>query len=467
MTLTVAGGVALALLVWQRAVRPQGVGPHQAPPPATRPTAPPAVRPPDILLFTIDTLRADHTSTYGYARETTPTLTQLAGRGARFEHAYATATWTTPSLASVFTGVLPSEHGVTREQEAPDGSGLQTVLPPELPSLTESLQRAGYHTLGVTMNTFLVAGLGFERGFDEYVPVALGTLADLRAALAPRLAGLRASGQPFFLWVHVLDAHAPYHTRSPAFDAFWPAPRPRFPELQDVMQPELFDQLLANDPGGERKGYVVAAYDSEIQACDAYLAELLAALAPRPLAVLVAGDHGEEFADHGRYGHGHTMFEESLRVPLVVALPGASAGRVEATPVSLVDVLPTLVEVGGAPLPAGLAGRSLLPALRGEALAERPVFAEIEWIEGASAVISGDEKYAESAGVESAPSLYELRRDPAEQHNLAATQPARSAELRRLLRTTLAAARARQPLLSARPFEPPDLEKLRALGYVH
>lgn len=424
---------------------------------------------PDILLLTIDTVRADHTSLNGYERDTTPTLRALAARGTNFERAYATASWTLPSIASVLTGILPSQHGIEHAHIADDGGVVQETLSPELPSLPWSLRAAGYRTYGITATAHFDASIGWGHGFDDYECLGFVERDVVQAAVATRLPELRASDTPYFLWIHIIDPHIPYTPVEPQFTEWWPATRARHPSL-DVATAGFgiaTAVLRENIPPREALAYSFAAWDSEIRAADDYLARLLAELDDGHLAVVVTADHGEEFNEHHGMGHGTTLFEEVVRVPLVIALPDQTPS-VAAHLVSLMDVLPTLLEVAQAPLPEGLGGRSLMPIVRAE---DFPATRDIVMETGGPAIVrgifDGRYKYAERIQPQPVEGLFDLERDPDEQTLILADHPEIADPLRARMRATLEAARALRPeIVSAeRPDTDESLEQLRALGY--
>lgn len=479
-----AGALVITILAFVAAL---AIEPDEtsAPPPATTaetraddaatPTGRAADPRPNILLLTIDTQRADHSSLYGYAHETTPTLARLAEHGTRFDHAYAASTWTVPSVVSILTGVLPSEHGVMHgmrigfEANASDVIG-QEILSADLHTLPADLHAAGYRTVGVTANIHLGETFGFARGFDSYTCLDFFSNTDrVGAVVAEHLDALREGETPYFLWVHLVDPHAAYHPRQPYFDEWWPADRPRYPQIDDFFLEEFIDRLFATDhiPPADGLAYATMAYDTEIRAADDYLGTLLAALDDGHLAVVVTSDHGEELGDHLQVGHGHTAFEEVAHVPLVVAVPG-SAAQVVDTNVSLVDVLPTLRELAGIAPASELPGRSLLPTTRGEPLEARDVFIETgRGDEVVRAIVRGRIKYGRRVTPAPVEGLFDLDADPHELQNLVAARPELAAELRARLEETVAEAAARRPATTTLPIEvPADVrEQLRALGY--
>jgi arylsulfatase A-like enzyme len=359
--------------------------------------------PPDILLVTIDTLRADRVA--GVA----PFLESLAGAGIRFSRAYATASWTLPSMASLMTGTYPARHGVEQGASMRGAILAQEVLPEDLLLLPEVLSRRGYTTWGITANESLAPPYGFARGFDRYE--CLG-FEDDGARVVARLETWAAeieAGRPWFIWIHVLDPHAPYTRREPWISKLWEGRR--IPGLEDVKPAPAYD-LLRKPWTQERLGYVRALYAAEIASTDALLRRVFERLdAGGDALAIVTSDHGEEFRDHGAFGHGRTLFEESLKIPLVVRLPrGERAGEVVDAPVSLVDVMPTILEVAGVTPPEQVQGRSLLGRLD----AQRPIYARLRRDMWGSAVIRGDWKLVDAHRPEERRQLFDLSQDPAE-----------------------------------------------------
>jgi arylsulfatase A-like enzyme len=267
---------------------------------------------PNVVLVTVDTLRADHVGVYGAPPGSTPALDALASEGLRFENAISPVPLTRPAHASLLTGLLPPEHGVR--------DNLPAKLDPSIPTLATRLKAAGYRTAAFVGSFLLGRGSGFEAGFDvmgdgsaEGVNDSIGPRAERRAGEVAdeALAYLASASPPFFLWVHFYDPHAPYDPPEP----------------------------LAG------KGYA-----GEVAYTDSQIGRLVAALRDRGLLdstlVVATADHGEGLGDHGEDEHGALVYEESLRVPLIFRGPGIAPGRVESEPVSLVDVAPFLLEGG-------------------------------------------------------------------------------------------------------------------------
>jgi arylsulfatase A-like enzyme len=314
--------------------------------------------PPLVILYLVDTLRADHLPIYGYRRDTAPNLVQFARDAVVFEQAIASSSWTKPSVASILTSLRPRDHGC-----------LQFYSPFDLSNVTlaERLRQAGYTTGAIVANPILLGrNTGFAQGFS-YFAAARGRL-QAREVVDDGLAFLdRTQGLPRFLYLHTMDPHAPYNPPSP-FD-------------------RLFSKPAGSErtvpPGGEETldlEHVVAEYDGEIAYGDRQFGRLLRKLKRRRVydqaLIVFLADHGEELMERGHLGHGQTLFDEVVRVPLVVKFPGGrhSGSRI-AQQVRLVDVLPTIMKSQGRAVPQGIAGRPLQQMLAGSP-DERPVVFE-------------------------------------------------------------------------------------------
>jgi arylsulfatase A-like enzyme len=331
---------------------------------------------PNVVLIVVDTLRADHLGAYGYESPTSPAIDRLAGAGTLFEDAYAQAPWTLPSAVSYLTGRYPGE--LLRPEDEP------AAIPPAVPTLAERLREAGYRTAAFVANPTLAPAAGFDRGFEtwwtppaELASLSLGADAVNRRAL-PWIDAHAAA--PFFLYLHYLDPHDPYAAPETGAEE-----SPFFPdyagEIDGTMVHDVYlGRVELADPEADRR-QLAALYDSEIASVDARIGEILAAFAPelaRDTLFVLTADHGEELGDHGGWKHGHTLYQEQIRVPLVVRWDGrVRDGRRLAGSVGLVDLVPTVLSAAGVELAPELDGIDLLPALGGiETLPRRVEIAE-------------------------------------------------------------------------------------------
>jgi len=414
--------------------------------PRTLPLATGALRGANVLLVTIDTLRADRVGAYGSPANLTPTLDRLATEGLRFERVYAHVPLTLPSHASLVTGRYPTRHGV-------HDNGTFTLG--DVPTLATALKAAAYRT-GAFVGAFVLdARFGLNRGFDVYDDRMAGNSADLEVVqrtaeqvLEPAYQWIGSeqrssidqqrraiSHQPFFAWVHLYDPHEPY---SP---------------------PEPYRSRYAADPYAGEIAYADAALGS-------FLGRLRASASLSNALVVVVADHGESLGEHGERTHGLFAYDATLRVPLVIWGPPHIRPAVVSQTARLVDVAPTILDLVGAAALANVDGRTLRPIVTGEQPFDDPG----SYFEALNASLTRN--WAPLRGIVAdgvklidlpLSELYDLATDPGEQRNLYAQQRERARPLEaRLDRVTSAAATS-----AARPSIDADAEaRLRALGYI-
>jgi choline-sulfatase len=293
----------------------------------------------NVVLIVIDTLRQDHLRAYGYGRETAPTFTRLASEGVLWDGVSPTS-WTKPAVASILTGLHPLRH---------QAFGNADALPESAQTLAERLRARGYSSLGITANGWLSRRAGFAQGFTAYHSMLdlkhgpFSTAQQVNEELLPRLKSL---APPFFLYVQYLDPHAPYdpdrdYRGQPLAGRL--AARKRGVGILELRMSEV----LMRPP--ELIEDATDLYDGEIRRTDDAITGLLRELRRLDLAqgtlTVVTSDHGEELQEHGRMGHGQTLYEEVVRVPLVFHAPGALPGGVRLGTASLLDVLPTVLDL--------------------------------------------------------------------------------------------------------------------------
>jgi len=433
---------------------------------------PPGAGAPDVILVTLDTTRADHLSTYGYARETSPNLTAFAADALLFEDAHSTVGWTLPSHASILTGLYPSRHdarsagGVWLGGESIDGRrNVARPLGPDKTTLAELLRDRGYHTGAFVANfSYLYRQFGMAQGFQHYQdepwmllrlrPPIVRLMHGLRPALWLRpyfpahdivtsaLAWFdaRSPGRPTFLFLNFMDAHEPW-LAPPPFDR-WATP---LPNARLLATEDLYTHQVRHFTAAQRD-FIVANYDGGVAAEDAALGELLDALKARgrydDALIIVVSDHGTLLGDHDQVGHiGRILYEPLLHVPLVVKFPGADhpRGRV-ATPVQTIDVFATASRVAGAAVPAGTQGQ-VLPDVNHPILAEDEINAYLVWSVGEHydralrVLVEGNEKLITTS--KGGRMLFDVAQDPGEQHDLAPTEPARADAMEKELESLL------------------------------
>ena len=307
----------------------------------------------NVVLICLDTVRADRLGCYGYReRPTTPALDALAARSVVFRNATASAGWTKPSVPSFFTGLYPVQHGVYEGSARSRDALTSDVLPERVETLAEAFRAAGFETAAFVHNAQLRAGLGFEQGFDVYADEA-GDARDIRIAALDWLDDRRRDA-PFLLYLHLLDAHWPYDIPD-AYAALYAdadaSARFRGGDSR-ALRDAINDGTIVLEP--EQLAALGALYDGALRYLDDELHRLFDGLQQRGLAgrtvIAVVADHGEEFLEHGRIGHGHGLWENLLRVPWILHVPGRPARVVDAE-VNLVDLPATLMAACGVDLP--------------------------------------------------------------------------------------------------------------------
>jgi arylsulfatase A-like enzyme len=429
----------------------------------------------NVLLITIDTLRADHMSLYGYSRETTPRLDALAKVGVTFDRAYTYWPKTRGSFVAMMTGRLAA------------GSGYGKTHPLLLdfnPTLAGLLKGAGYDTVAVVDNPNVAASLGYAKGFGRYRETweeeALPSEVDRARAItedAVRFLQEARAERPFFLWLHYVNPHAPYTPPSPFDTRFLDEEALRGPAVPAV---DGFNGGVSRpwEVPGRGLGYYVAQYDGEIAVTDAEVGRVLAALelsevGERTLVILTS-DHGESLGEHDYFfDHGQNLYDPSMRIPLVMAGPGLAVGHRSEVLATTLDLVPTVLDAVKVSYPPGLDGRSLLGSGKGRPGPRRPrLFGQndrnlLAWDGRFKIVATPTEEGADYA-------LYDRERDPGETRDVGAQVADELRAQREALerfRTRIDAQTARtRRLMHGRSGEerlsPEACEKLRAMGYI-
>lgn len=376
-------------------------------------------RPPNILLYVVDTLRADTLRCHGNANVRTPNLDELARQGTRFARAYANAPWTRPSLASLLTGEYPSTHGVVGRHDA---------LSPALPTLPALLRSRGYRTAAIAANPNVGSAFGFDRGFERYLelynragerrvvfPEELIAAADRVVDTALEWLA-EEPRRPWFLLVFSIDPHVPY-TPPPPYDRLYD---PDYQGAVDGSMASLFGlDALGTTPPRREIDHLRALYDGEVAFNDRQFGRLLQRIdlvhGAENTVVVVTADHGEEFYEHGRREHGHSLYEELIHVPLLVRWPGRVPAQTYEDPVQLNDLFPTLLGLAGAPA-VDTPGRDLAPILLRRERVDPRAYAELN-LEGRrlrTLIVEHHKLIVDDArGTET---YFDLSADPGEQH---------------------------------------------------
>lgn len=428
----------------------------------------------NLLIVCIDTLRADHVGAYGYGRPTTPTFDQLSRSAVRFAHAYSTASWTVPSVGSILTSLPPWRHGAEMTGETHylhAGSG-PAALRPGVHTLADVLKPQGFHAALLSANPFLYGR--FQRSFER----AVARRIDAASLTSQALDWLRQRGphERWFLYLQYMDLHQPNDPPPKYFQYFAPAGEPNEKRHADW---EYGTQVNMTDPGFIRfKRHRIAVYDGSLRYVDYELGRLTTGLRELGFGdntlLIVTADHGEEFWDHAvqesswhddprglwGIGHGHTLYDEILHVPLLIRGPGWRSPRVEECPVSLLDLAPTALASLGLSVPQVMEGQNL--ARLGHHCRRRPLVASSLAYGPRDAALRTRRYKLVQRG--SRRRLYDLESDPGEEHDLVKERPAIAAQLARLLKAIQH--RRLPPKRSSQRMSAETRRELHALGYL-
>ncbi len=402
----------------------------------------------NVILITLDTTRADRMGFLGSKRKLTPNLDALARDGIVFTRAYAQAPLTTPSHATILTGTYPQFHNVNMPYRP---------MPKSLPFAPAILRGAGYRTAAFVGSIILQArngqAPGFDRGFDEYnadfhfMHMGEDSYSSNRRRAAEVVARAekwveKNDNEPFFLWIHLYDPHAPYDPPQPFAERFRLNPYDGEIAYVDSVLGGFFDRLRA-----------AKLFDDTL--------------------IAVMADHGEGLGEHGELYHGLFLYDSTIRVPLLFKLPRQqSAGAIVDARAQLVDVLPTILEIVGVARPSSIQGRSLLPLMnqtagKASGLDDRAAYAETDYPRQAyhwsalRALRTGKYLFVQAPR----PELYETSKDPAEQHDLAPSSPAVAGTL--AAQVTAFREKTRSPDgTSSVNLNPEQVEQVNALGYI-
>jgi arylsulfatase A-like enzyme len=452
-------------------------------------------------LISIDSLRADHLSCYGYGRETSPNLDRLAREGVLFETVIAESSWTLPAHISMLTGLSSAVHGVELDHMS---------LPGAVPTLAARLRQAGYRTKGIYSGPYLHPVFGFSNGFDEYegvfgengalvrgIEAATSDFDRRRAILEANRSAHRTvtspavtdkaieyigrpAGEPFFLFLHYFDVHYDYIPLESVWRRFDPDYDGTLTGDGFVKNPRIHPRMDSKD-----LAHLKALYDGEIFFTDQHVGRLLDALEERGLAgrtlVVVTSDHGEEFFEHGRKGHRRTLHDEVLRVPLILRLPGGIPAGIRVDGLARhVDLAPTILSLLGIDLEAPVSGTALEASARGAHRPEpNPAVSRLDFADGDNRWISArtkEHKYLLNVRSGRRREIfYDLTRDPGEQQPIVTSSGENGLEALNRLREALATVESRERSLreiygGSRGVNievPEDVrEQLRSLGYV-
>ena len=430
----------------------------------------------NILLVTIDTLRADHLSCYGYERKTSPHIDKIAEKGIIFKNAIAPCSWTVPSMASLFTSVYPISHGVIH------GIGyrinktihIQEVFSDKLTTLAEILKAYGYTTFGVASNLHLSEKFGFARGFDYFkcLPFQGARLVNKNVYLWEN--EIKKSNK-FFIWIHYFDPHHPYSARKPWVEKYTSKELTQKLNLSKKSWFELlkFIPMFKEDP--QALSNLIALYDSEINYVDFHLGKLIQKFElDKNTLVIITSDHGEEFLEHGFIGHGKNLYQETIHIPLIVKWPHSSKKEIVEKYVNLVDIMPTILHILNVISPEQTLGKSfwkkkgLLFWLKKTLLRKDTPnynFAELDTGSILKTIITPEWKYIYNYR-DKMEQLYNIKSDSKEVNNLIDKKTKQANQLKEQLFNWVLHSKKYPTKKNLFQLSPEEKEKLKGLGYI-
>jgi arylsulfatase A-like enzyme len=419
---------------------------------------------PNVVVYLIDSLRADRLGCYGYGKPVSPAIDAFAESALVFDNATANSSWTKSAVASIFTGLWPASHqAITREDK----------LPAAAFTLAEALREAGYATVGFSTNPSIAEEFGFEQGFDQLTLLGIETYADELSAQAAEWLRAFDGERPFFLYLHTLDPHDPYLPPAGEMERWSPEVPAEFAARTDEVVNRLNRTATRRAEAGETLASLEALYDGEIAANDRAFGQLMEILEQsgelRDTVIIVVADHGEDFGEHGVWRHGSRLTRESLRVPLLIRLPGDHRTGREPSLVQQVDILPTLLELLELEAPRPVEGESLLPLFAGRSrpAADDPAFVYVRFNPPSrfGVIWRGWKLVSQARGARGASRLFHLESDPQEGEDVSGRVP----DMRDFLQAMVARKLLdREHLLTGEQTEiSAETESaLRALGYI-
>lgn len=418
---------------------------------------------PNVILVSIDTLRADHLGCYGYDRPTSPTLDRLASEGMLFECAYATSPWTLPSHGTMLTGFYPGRIGLNSED---------STLPSELETLAMVLSKHSFSTAAVVNSFFVSEKYGFNRGFDSFcfVPENHAPIGAAPIIIKQAMQWVKQhKNEQFFLFLHFYDVHANYSTL-PQYEEQFVGPYNGVADGTLAQLIEFRKGTLSLDKADVK--HFADLYDAEIRQLDDQLKRLLGFLQQEALLeksfMIITSDHGEEFLDHGGILHGRTQYQELIHIPLIIRGPGIPPSRRFKGIVSLVDMVPTVLSLLGISSPSGLEGLDLSPLWQDNRykLPDRFIFSEADQYN-----VKNDIKRAVWHGkyklhydlLTKKLELYNLANDPTERLNITSEYPSVGMVLLTKIKKFMMKFTGDTQSV---PLTPKEIEKLKSLGYL-
>ena len=401
----------------------------------------------NIVLIVIDTLRADHLSFYGYKKNTAPFLSKIAKDAIVFKHTFSPSSWTAPATASIFTSLYPFQHGVLmcllaiKRAKRLNPNITINKIPQEITTLPEVLKKNGYKTFGISDNLNIGELEGFTQGFDKFKTYGYKKAPFITKKILEWKKELLSS-KKYFLFIQFMDPHAPYHKRYP-----WYKPQKNL------------------------KKEMISRYDSEINFVDSFIRKLYLELGwDKNTLLIITSDHGEGLWDHGHMDHGQSLFLEEINVPLIIKLPEIKKGKKIYTPVSTIDIFPTIVRLFDFKIRTKLEGVNLIPLINDKKYEKnRYIFSylwkKIDKVKEFKAVIFHKYHYIENNKGDKF--LFDMSNDKKEKFNIYSLHPETALLLRKKFYHFFRNSRKYQSKKTSVTLDKEKLKILKSLGYVN
>ncbi len=443
---------------------------------------------PNVILITIDAVSIHHLSCFGYDRPTSPNLDRLAQQNVFFTKARSSSSWTAPAMAGLFSGMHSRSHGIRHGlfNVVTHKMAVQEKLAGEIMTLAETLKKAGYHTMGLSSNPHMRHATGFAQGFDDFEEHTFITQkvedtqslsdreiekllvnAEFANGKVREIISRRPENTPYFLWVHYIDPHWPYFPKEPWISEYYPGGRKE--DVDNLYNNLIYMKLKEFNikKGTDIFNYITACYDSEINFCDKHMGQLLEFLPGlNDSLLIVTADHGESFFEHQFLGHRNSLYDEELRIPLIVRFPENDRRQaVVDAMVSLLDIPPTILDYLGLKQIPEWQGESLLPIIEGREKAD-PVFAEFTDFEDKESTSVSTNRWKMILKDGREPELYDLISDREEQRNLYSDKVKTVEEMEKLLRDWENRIPYRESEVNSDILHNEIKVQLKALGYV-
>ncbi len=440
---------------------------------------------PNVIFILVDTLRTDFVGAYG-GKYPTPVMDMLAQQGTTFTKAYAPSSWTVPSIASLFTGLYPQTHGLV------DGVAVyvqvfkQQKIPESYPLISEQFKKAGYTTFCITMNGHMDELYGYNRGFDHFTMEKFqgADALEQRVAAWKDLLDQASKTTGYFLYLHWIDPHHPYVPQEPYINQIRPDYMKQVGRTLDDIGPERLREMGYFKDYPESLNVLKDVYASEVVYTDTSVGKVLKMLPDVGKSLLVfTSDHGEAFNEHNSMLHGYDLYQETVHVPLVLIYPDKQgAGKQIDTPVSLVDLPPTILSFAGAQIPETYQGKDLRPLIAGQPFANRQIWSHLDkngmyrweavydqglkFLYDEHAKVKVEKAEKEGKKLPPAPYLYDLQKDPGEKSNLAKKRAADTKRLGKSLTEEMSKPPLAKPETVEQEATQELMDKFRQTGYL-